>query len=126
MEIYTPFGVLLSIEIGLLLLSIGLAAIHAHLIAEQEPIVHWIWAAVYGSCVLLTLFFWQLPWWFGLIQLCGHLTAFDWALDAFRGLSWRYTSTTTTSKIDQLLGRYLFWAELVCAAIYIIAQFFIL
>lgn len=126
MATYIPFGILLSIEVVLLLLSVGLAKLHAFLIAEQEPIVHWIWALVYGACVLFTLFFWQLPWWFGLIQLAGHLAAFDWALDAFRSLSWRYISPTTTSKIDQLLGRYLFWVELFCGALYIIAQFFIL
>lgn len=126
MVTYTPFGALLAIELTLLLLSVGLAKLHAHLIAEQEPIVHWVWAAVYGASVLLALFFWELPWWFGLVQLAGHLAVFDWSLDAFRGLSWRYTSPTTGSVLDRLLGRYLFYIELLAAVLYVAAQFYIL
>lgn len=126
MAIYTPFGTTLSIELILLALSIAIAAFHAHLIKEGETIVHWIWGAAYASIVLVVVFFFKLPWWFGAIQLCQHLAAFDWSLDLFRKLPLTYTSKTTTSKIDQFLGNALIYAEVMCAAVYIIAQFYIL
>lgn len=126
MAIYTPFGTTLSIELILLALSIAIAAFHAHLIKEGETIVHWTWGAAYASIVLVVVFFFKLPWWFGAIQLCQHLAAFDWSLDLFRKLPLTYTSKTTTSVIDQLVGKYLFWVELTAAVVYVAAQFYIL
>ena len=126
MSTFLPFGVLLSLELVLMGLSVGLAALHAHLIKKNEPIQHWVWATLYTAIVGFTLIFWRLPWIFGFIQLCGHLAAFDWSLDAFRRLPWNYRSATTTSAIDQFFGPYIFWAELFCAIAYLSAQYYIL
>lgn len=120
-----PIGTLFAIEFTLIVVSVALAAWHAHLIRQQRPIVHWVWATIFGALVAFTTFYWHFGWRFAFMQLAGHLPAFNWSLNRFRGLSLTYVSKATTSTIDQLLGHWIVYIELLCAAIFLLYNVFI-
>ncbi|HEY4207967.1 MAG TPA: hypothetical protein VGM31_14185 [Puia sp.] len=122
-------------QLILILLTIAIAYWHSRLIKSGRPIKHGLWAFVAGVLIA------GATWWvwpdlsdlqlvlYATAQGCARLVVFNVSLNLFRGLSWKYVSTTTTSVIDQLEGR-LFggrvWiSEIMLTIIFIILQFFI-
>lgn len=122
-------------QLILIALTIGIAYWHSRLIKAGRPIRHGLWAALAGALIAAAT--WRV--WPELSDLqlvlyvtaqgCSRLVVFNVALNAFRGLSWKYTSPTTTSVIDQLEGR-LFggrtWlSEIALGIIFLIIQLFL-
>jgi hypothetical protein len=98
-------------ELLLILVTIAIAYWHSWLIKVGRQIKHGWWATVAGVLIA------GATWWvwpdlsdlqlilFVTAQGCARLVVFNVSLNLFRGLSWKYTSPTTTSVIDQLEGR---------------------
>jgi hypothetical protein len=122
-------------ELILILLTVGIAYWHSRLIRSGRPIKHGWWAVIAGVLIAAA------TWWewpnlsdlqlilFAVAQGCSRLVVFNVSLNLFRGLSWTYTSPTTTSVIDQLEGR-LFggraWiTEAMLGLVFLIIQFFL-
>jgi len=122
-------------ELILILLTVGIAFWHSRLIKAGRPIQHGWWGLLAGALIA------GATWWvwpdlsdlqlvlFVTAQACSRLAVFNISLNLFRGLSWKYSSPTTTSVIDQLEGR-LFggraWiTECILGLIFLIIQLFI-
>jgi len=122
-------------ETVLILLTIAIAYWHSRLIKAGRPILHGLWAAVAG--ILIAAGSW-LVWpmlsghqfiLFVIAQGCARLVVFNVSLNLFRGLSWLYTSPSTTSVIDQierrLFGGRVWLVEATLTVIFLIIQLFL-
>lgn len=115
--------------------TVGMAYWHSRLIQANRPIRHAWWASLYASLLLIAVLLLQkqLPEWhiltFALACLIGRLIVFNVALNLLRGLSWDYTSATSTSVLDKierrLFGSRVWLAEVVLGVIFIFLQFFL-
>lgn len=90
-----------------IIINVILAKIDANKILANKKINHLVNALIYGALAAVNFFFFK-----GLaliFMLSGVLIirklVFDIMLNIFRGKSWKYISTTTTSKIDQFENR---------------------
>lgn len=126
MAIFTPFGIRVTVELLAIILTIATACWHAFLISHNRPIVHWVWASIFAAFVIAAKLAFGLSYVFCIVQAVGRLPVFNWSLDAFRGLSWRYESAQTGSIIDRLISKYLFIVELAFAILFVAAQKIIL
>lgn len=123
-------------ELALIVLSVAMAAWHAHLIKQQRPIYHGLWSLVYLAGVA------GATWWicpvssvskvilFIFAQGCSHLAVFNISLNWFRGLPWTYTSPTSGSILDKieikLFGTRGWLPEVIMIGVFIVLQFFLL
>jgi hypothetical protein len=81
--------------------NIFMAFIEAKLIEANVKIKHGWWAAGYAAIIIIIVFLTKDWWWVGEGILIRAII-FDAFLNVFRGLPVSYTSSTTTSVIDDL------------------------
>lgn len=119
----------------LAVLWVLMAAWHAFLIHEQEPIKHGWWALV--AAVFIAAAFWKvwplLDNWsraeYLTAQGISRLVVFNVSLNLFRRLPWDYSSPTSTSILDKLerrlFGGRVWLLEVVLACVFFILQYFL-
>lgn len=120
-------------ELALAVCWVVMAAWHSHLIKQNRPILHGLWALL--SCTLMVAAgLWaRVDNWGILIyqaaQGCSRLVVFNVSLNLFRRLKWDYTSPASTSILDKLeirlFGGRVWLLEVILAAIFFILQIFI-
>lgn len=122
-------------ELLLIVITIGIAYWHSRLIKSGRPIKHGWWGLLAGMLIAAATW-WVWPTLSGLqvmlfiiAQGCVRLFVFNIALNLFRGLSWKYTSMSTTSVIDRLesrlFGGRVWLSEIILAIIFLILQLFL-
>ena len=117
-----------------------MAAWQAHLIEQNKPILHGVWALLSGFLIALATWWmfprlvaegplWRMLALYVSAQGCSRLVIFNVLLNWFRGLRWNYTSPMSGSLMDHLelrLFRQRVWLmEVFVAVIFLTLQLFL-